>query len=280
MRRLKYVVAAAVVWVLVGAWPGELTAQSIWLEPHGERVVYLEILRPSFSDGDEVAFPTSAWYLATRIPVSDKVALVGELPFSYAKVEYELLDESQSGTTIGNIYAGLEFGGGESNVMGEFGIRVPLASDEGDGALASQLGLLGDFVDRAEAFTPDILSIHGAVNYRVLPVNGLGVRLRLAPILWVDTEGNGGDTVELWALYSAQFWYNGEKFAVGGGFSGRAWLSEDLDNLGDRTLHELGLMGSVNLGQFQPGAQLRVPLDEDLKDVLDLALVLSLGYRL
>ncbi|UCC71836.1 MAG: hypothetical protein JSV86_15885 [Gemmatimonadota bacterium] len=278
MRRLNYVVSAALVWVMASVRPGELASQSIWLEPHGDRVAYLEILKPSFEDGDDIAFLTSAWYLSTRVALSDNIAVVGEVPFAYAKIDSEFTEESQSGTTIGNIYAGLELTGGASKFFGEFGVRVPLASDEGDGGLASEAGFLADYVDRAEAFLPNVLSIHAAVNYRLRQENGVGVRFRLAPLLWIDTESDGAE-VELWTLYSAQVWYNGEMVAVGGGFSGRALLTEEDLDFGERSFHQICLAANLILGRFQPGVQLRVPVDKDYSDIVNTVVGLSVGYR-
>jgi hypothetical protein len=128
--------------------------------------------------------------------------------------------------------------------------------------MAVFVGQTADLVDRWEAFQPDILSIHGAVNYRSRTTPGLGLRLRLAPVLWIDT----GDALS--------------KVSAGAGFSGRLLATEgDLD-FGERTFHQLGMFANLLLGRFQPGAQLRIPLDEDLSDLINPSVSLSLGYLL
>jgi hypothetical protein len=53
----------------------------------------------------------------------------------------------------------------------------------------------------------------------------------------------------------------------------------DLD-FGERTFHQLGMFANLLLGRFQPGAQLRIPLDEDLSDLINPSVSLSLGYLL
>jgi hypothetical protein len=202
---------------------------------------------------------------------------VGELPFTYASIDDGFIDESAG--AFGNIYVGIEGRGSESAARGEFGVRLPLAPSEGDGALAAEVGQYADLVNRWEAYLPDVLSIHAAVDYKSRTTPGLGLRLRLAPVLWIDTGDALRDDVELWALYSAQAWYDGERVAVGAGFSGRLLATEtDLD-LGERTFHEVGMFVSLLFGRFQPGAQLRIPLDEDLSDALNPSVSVSLGYR-
>jgi len=276
MRLVNSVASTAALCVVAVALPSGLAAQSIWLEPQSDRSVYLEALKPSFEYSD-LSFLTTSWYVSVRWPLGDRMLLVSELPFTYASIDNEFIDESA--TAFGNVYVGIEGDGSESAVHGEFGVRLPLAPSEGDGLMAAEVGAFADLVERWEAYLPDVLSIHAAVNYKSRSTPGLGLRLRLAPVLWIDTGDALRDDVELWALYSAQAWYDGEKVAAGAGFSGRLLATEtDLD-FGERTFHQIGMFVSMLFGRFQPGAQLRIPLDEDLSDTLNPSLSVSLGYR-
>ncbi|UCC49860.1 MAG: hypothetical protein JSV41_06815 [Gemmatimonadota bacterium] len=138
-----------------------------------------------------------------------------------------------------------------------------------------------DFVDRWEAFWHEILSLHSAFNYRYSGPTGLVLGFRLAPVLWMDTGDALRDDVELFALYGAHAGYEVANFAVRGGFSGRAHITEeDYDNLGERTWHQFVLAASYGLGRWWPGVQIRVPLDEDLSDAIDLVFGLSLAVQL
>lgn len=273
MRRLKFVASAAVLCVVVGAGPSGLEAQSIWLEPQSDRAVYLEVLKPSF-EGFDFSFFTTSWYWSVRWPLRGNILLVAEVPFSNASVE----DTDMSGTAFGNVYLGIEGGGSESPIVGEIGVRVPLAPSEGDGGFAAEVSAFADLVDRWEAFQSDVLSVHGAVNYRSRATPGLGLRVRVAPVLWIDTGDVLSDDVEFWALYSAQAWYDGEKVTAGAGFSGRLLVTEDDADFGERTFHQIGMFVSLLFDRFQPGVQLRIPLDEDLSDLLNPSVSLSLGY--
>ena len=135
-----------------------------------------------------------------------------------------------------------------------------------------------DFVDRFEAFAPDVLSIVGAFNYRYRSGQGFGARVRAAPILDIPTQ-DGGDP-ELFVLYSLTAWFESDIIGAGGGFSGRALLTEDGGSVGQRTLHQLGLFANLKFGRWHPGAQLRLPLDDDLSQLINLVFSLSIGFRL
>lgn len=275
MRR-SLLTLLSVAWLACVLLPASAAAQSLWLVPHSDRAVYLEILKPSFDDGDDFTFTTSALFLSGRFAVGDNMVLVGEVPFANAGVDVEDFDESES--AVGNIYLGAEFRGTDSPVFGELGVRLPLTKDPD---YFGEVFWYMDSVDRWEAFLNDIASVHAAFNYQYKAPSGLGIRGRVAPVLWIDTgEGPIADDVEFFALYSAQAWFEAANVAVGGGFSGRALLSEgDLD-FGERTWHQFVLAGSFGLGRWWPGVQIRLPLDEDLTNVLDVVFGLSLGVQL
>jgi hypothetical protein len=269
MAYLRGSLSLAALWLALVPLAGELEAQSLWLERQPNRALYLEILKPSFDDTD-LTFLSATFFLSGRYAFNEKLALFGELPFANGGIE----NFGDSDFTVGNLYAGLEYGRLESGVFGEFGVRVPLASEDNFGTL---IGLFSDWVDRFEAFTPDVFSIIAAFNYRYRSGKGFGTRVRVAPILDIPTE-NGGDP-ELFALYSLTAWYESDIIGAGGGFSGRAILTED-GSVGERSLHQLGLFANLKFGRWHPGAQLRLPLDDDLTEFINLVFSLSVGYRL
>ena len=157
---------------------------------------------------------------------------------------------------------------------GEFGVRLPFASEAN---LGSAVGAITELVDRVEAFAPDVLALAAAYNDLHNTGGGFAVRARLGAVLDVPTEGGG---VELFALYSAQAWYEDETAAVGGGLSGRLLLTQGNLDLGERTLHQLALFANVTLGRWIPGLQMRFPIEDDFSRFVDLVVGLSLGYEL
>ncbi len=132
-----------------------------------------------------------------------------------------------------------------------------------DGYTAAFLGLLTDFVDRAEAFIEQNIPITGMVNYRYQHPSGVAIRLRVGPSYWLKT----GDSVELetFLLYGLHAGYESEKFSIGGGFTGRKWLSPGEEGF-NSTFHQLGFGVSYQVGRVRPGLYLRQPFLPDLED--------------
>ena len=264
----------SVAWLACALLPASAAAQSPWVVPRSDRAVYLEILKPSFKNGDKFTFTTLAVFLSGRFAVGENTVLVGELPFANVGVG-DGFEESES--AVGNIYLGAEFGGAGSPAFGEFGVRLPLMRETD---YFGPVFWFMDPVDRWEAFTHEVASVHAAFNYRYSGPTGLVVGFRLAPVLWIDTGEQLTDDVELLALYGAHAGYEAANVAVVGGFSGRVIITEEGADLGERTLHQLLLAASYGLGRWWPGVQMRVPLDEDLTDAIGPALSLSLAVQL
>lgn len=263
---------------LVSSWAGMADAQSIYLEPNTGAVAQLELLRPGFDDV-KLSNLSFAYYLSAGVQVGETLFLRGELPYMYWKLDDEQFydycydynndygysygygnwDEGHGG--FGNPYLGLDVGSAWAGVQGEFGLRFPLTSDSSDIAF---LGMLTDYVERMEAFVPDLLPVYAGINYRYRSGNGLGLRLRLTPVFWFWTGDESGDDTEVFALYSAQVWYEDAKVGVGGGFSGRYLVTEEGD-LDERTVHQFGFFANYRFGNVLPGFQARFPLDNDLR---------------
>ena len=140
------------------------------------------------------------------------------------------------------------------------------------------VGFFTDFVDRGEAFSPDLVALRAAGNYLRRDPAGFALRLRLSLILDFFTEAG---EMELFFHYSGQGWYEVEGLAIGAGLAG-CWAvtSENaVENLSGTTVHQAALFGSYETGRFRPGAQVRIPIDEDLGDLLELAFGPTLAIR-
>ncbi len=250
--------------------------QTIFRDLGQEKTITLEVLKPDFGENSNASFLTSSSFLTLHLPISNNLMFTGELPFSYAKFSSRFSGD-RSGGTIGNPYIGFEYRDNKkSTFMGEFGVRIPLTSDE---SIAAFPGLLTDFIDRAEAFAPKIFSIHTMANYVSQSETGVTLRVRSGPLLWLNTEDNGGDT-EVFLLYGATIGYNGDAVRLQGGFNGRWLLSNDGANFGESTLHQIGFSANFGSGNVRPGVSLRVPLDDDFQNTLDLTLGLDVTFQL
>ncbi len=251
-----------------------LSAQSLWLDPSHERTIWLEVLKPVFEGDDNTTFTSSAFFFTLRLPIGKNVLFVGELPLAHAGIESGF-GSDRSENAIGNPYFGLQTGGEAAPYFGEFGVRAPIASEED--ASASFIGIFSD-IDREEAFIPDLLLITGILNHRYQARSGFLVRLRGGIHVWIPTE-SGGDS-EAWLVYSGQAGYASEQFSIEGGFTGRYSLTAGTGDFGGRTLHQFGFVARIGLGNVRPGVHMRLPLDQDLSDVLDFVFGLNVAIEL
>lgn len=274
--------SALVIAVAAFVLPFSLTAQSIWVDRSHNKTIGLEILKPNLAGDfyDNTTFPTSAMFFSLRLPISNRLNVVGEFPMAHAGVDHGSVffefDESETG--IGNPYVGLEILNKNSAFLTEIGVRAPLTPESN---LGTTVGLFADFIDRSEAFWPDVLSVIAAQNYHHRAPSGFTMRLRGGPSFWIDTGDEDTDEeVELFLLYSAQAGYELHNVSLMGGFSGRMIVTESDLNIGERTLHQFGASASVDLGRVRPSVQFRLPLDEDFGDFLDSIFGVSLAIEL
>jgi hypothetical protein len=256
--------------------PHGLFAQSIWLDRTHDKTISLEILKPDFAWDANTTFATSALFFSGRFPATHTISVVGEIPFSHFGRESDF-DSDETDNAIGNPYLGIETHAEGSPVFGEFGFRFPLAPED-DGEDAAFAGLLTEFVDRAEAFVIDAFPISGALNYKSKKPTGFVVRFRGGGTVWIAPGDR--DESELFLLYSAQAGYESPEVNFLAGFSGRCLLSEEDIDIAERTFHHLGLAINLTFGSLRPGISLRIPIDEDMTDILDSVFGLSLLINL
>ena len=228
--------------------------QSIWLPRDRGLALSLETLKPSVEFTNET-FMTMAAFVSARVLLKNApVAIMGEIP--YANFDEEIsFPGDESGSMLGNVYLGIETAG-SSPFFGEFGVRVPTASN---GRFpASLIGIVSD-VGRWEAFANEYTMVQGAANLRVVDDSGIAARLRLSPTVWFPSDN--GDT-ELFLIYSWQIGYEGTSARVGGAITGRLLLTEDFSNLGERTDNQIELHGDFGPWPIRPGVDFHLPLGE------------------
>jgi hypothetical protein len=250
VRRLVRCAAAL---AALAAFAPAAQAQSAWLDRSVPKSVHLELAKPGFSGIDE-GFLTFAGFLTARLPLSDGLTFVGELPMATISSD----DGDESSTAIGNPYVGIESRPAEqSGAWYEFGVRPPLASED---EFAVFVGALAD-ADRWEAFFPNVIYVRGAAHWRTAPRDGhVGVDVRVAPTVWIPEED--GDS-ELFATYGVQALLTSPTARGGAGVTGRWLVTGDEGSFGERSTHQLDVAFDFLRGNVRPGVTLRVPLDDD-----------------
>ena len=240
--------------------PQPVAAQNHWLRPADKSSVSLDVFKAKW-DGGDFNFLTTVVFVSAYIEASDNIAVVLEFPVS--NVDTDGFNE----TLFGNPYLGLEARtaglDASQGAVGRLGIRPPIASDEKWSA--SLLGLYS-MIDRFEAFIPDVVTISAGGGYFSVPGRDMKLAFDLNGNLMVPTED--GDP-ELYIDYNLTFWALPPNAKLGFGFAGRLLATESDYDFGERTIHQLGLFGGYDFGTVESGIHFRVPIDEDISDVIN-----------
>jgi len=249
-------------------------AQPLWFDRNYDSGLLLEILKPEFEEEDDLTFLTSAWFLSGRFRSSEHLCWTFDIPYTHYGFNSDWADEKDD--ALGNPYLGVEIGGSTSPYFGEIGFRLPLAPETYDPAIVA--GQFADHIDRAEAFVQDVLPIQALINHHSKNTSGLTTRIRGGVINWIAIGER--DESELFLLYSAHTGYGSSKGSIIAGFSGRYLLSENDLDFDEATLHRFSVDTGIQFGRIRPGIHFRLPLDDDLRDVIDYVIGFSLSVGL
>jgi hypothetical protein len=151
-------------------------------------------------------------------------------------------------------------------VVTRIGIRLPTASSNDVSALG--VGAVSDY-DRFEAFLPDVLTAYTSVMGRARVSDQLTINVGGGPVVSIYTKDTGGDQAEVFAQYALLTNFAGNVVTVQGGFTGRALVTESELSFGERSVHQFGLGVTKSSGAFRPGVHVRVPVDNDLSELID-----------
>ncbi len=244
----------------------DLAGQSLWDRPSYERNVQVQFSKPVLDFG-EFSFLSAGVFLSVNWPLTERFRFVGELPMGYADRTdgYDDGYDNEMGLVLGNPYVGIDIGKRESDLSGQFGVRLPLApSDKGDSRF---IGTFSDHISRQGTFWDELLTVTGTGTYRHRTEEGFVAVTTAGAEVWFSTE-SGGST-EVFGLYGGQAGYENETWSATAGVMGRAFLSADRGNLGERTHHELGAQIGYQVASVRPTVFFRLPLDEDIREGLD-----------
>ncbi|MGH7673644.1 MAG: hypothetical protein ACREMV_00100, partial [Gemmatimonadales bacterium] len=239
MCRTQWLTLAAQVGLL--ALPPCAAGQSLYHPGRGDDGVTLQLLRPDFRFAG-VENPSFTAFLGARARLGGTLRLVAELPFA-------LVDDPVSGSTVGNPYLGVRFGATGDGAWGEFGLRAPLSSDEGEGAQAALFGFLSDPA-RLEAFATNVTMLSGLAGYRSTSADGLVIEAGGGPAALIPT-GDGGD-VELVLHFLLRAGWDEGAVRILGGFSGVTLLTENVGGVAERTIDQFTVTADIGRGAARP----------------------------
>lgn len=243
---------AAVTFLVLAAtlYPARLDGQAIWLRTPLDRGTSIEFDKVSFSSDKTLSTFSLAYYFGTHLPLRRDLVLVGELPVATAKVS----GGAFSNQALGNAYVGVEWQHTDALVW-EFGARLPF-SDNPVVNQAAALGLASDAADRLEAWANRAVAFQLTPNLIHRSRDGLFLRLRGGPSLFLPTGGATGDT-EVIVTYGGQVGFQGDLIHLLGGVSGKIVTGSG----GETFNHVAGSIG-FDFNGLRPIAFIRVPFGD------------------
>lgn len=263
--------------VLAFAAPQMGAAQSLWTTPYVPNQVSLELLQPALDTApdEELSFLTGAAVLSGSYLLNDRTTLTAAWPVAHYRAEVGDDPTTVSETASGNPYLGVGLSSTRVPLLAELGVRLPLAPDRN---MALVAGTAAD-LDHSEAFAPHRLSAQFLLNTRwELSRRSTSLRLRGGPLVTIPTQDTAG-TTELFGRYSVQGWYEGKRYVLGLGLTGRALITES-GSFNDRTTHQIGGTLIFNFPYVQPGILVRAPLNGPESDAVNLVVGITLSASL
>jgi hypothetical protein len=261
MRPLSKTIQFAIVILL--AQTTIVFPQPIFFNDSPAPSIALELQKPNYDEDLDIS--GLGFFVNLHARLSNRTKLLVEFPYFHYEENTPFGDFSQS--SIGNIFVGIKTGGLTGDTYFEGGLRLPTADEDNGGALFT--GVLSE-IPRMEAFIPDYFIMKGLFGYQTPSERGMTGRVKIGPSLWFYTgDIESVDSHELFLHYSAHAWYKSEKVNFGGGLSGIFVFTEDDLSFDGPTEPMIDLGLSFNLDQVEPGLQLRLPLSDDYRDLLD-----------
>lgn len=222
-----------------------------------------------------IGFGSSAWFFGYQHYFNNRLALVAELPFGLYFPEDDTNTDNE--TSIGNILIGLKINdlGVKSNkLIGEFGLRLPIAPDDEHKALA--LNGYSNF-SRFEAFLNDFwtLSFKGTYQKSLTDVSDILFSAGGDFLINTDSDNDSEAFLDLSIFYKTHF----NDFMFGAGFLEKILMTDDSD-FSNRAIEQIGAAAVYDNGKWKPGVSLRIPIEDDIGDIINFNVGFNLIYSL
>ena len=277
-----------------------VSAQIKWDTSFSQRSFQLLLTKPNFSGDSGADALTGTAIFRYHHHFTNAPNLIIEVPVAYAGgspnlnnqgaepdpegniylgENYDYSAASSSQASIGNIYIGFSNQEVESSVYMEYGISIPTASkfSSSNGA-ASAAGLLSNYVDEAQRFSPEFFSINFSIEgHNLRGENGL-LHIGVGTELWVPLRDKFADP-EFFLKYGFYLGQRRDGIQILAGISGRLMMSRSPDFLKDQLTNQFMLGLDFKNIYLQPGIHLYRPFGEKLTQHTNWALRFSLRYH-
>jgi hypothetical protein len=228
--------------------------------------ISLEMFKPKSDWSETFEFLNTVWFISGRHQANDRLSVIWTIPILNLDVAQGWTSFSDK-VLIGNPYLELEYkrrpSDGHHTVFSRLGIQLPVTTD--DDRHATEMSFFTAF-DRFEAFIPDLVTISAGSGFHYVNENGFSSRVNLGGAFMKPIMGDDGS--DLFIDYNVAVWFAIGRATLGAGFSGRMNATETGLPLSERSAHQLGYEISYRFGNFKPSVHMRIPIDQDLRDVV------------
>lgn len=251
----KNVSKSVITGIIVFLFPLIAAAESFILEdsPGNKTKLSLRFLHPDFKEPGDLTFFSGVYDFSVRIPLGDKLNIVGTLPFSTMRAG----GESESG--IGNIYMGIQYSlksTAETKAHVSLGVFLPTVPKD-----KPSIGIMGVFSNYCQfpKYLPEIVTIYGNAAYHRILSKGFMFGLEVGPYVIISTSSDYegdielyDDETELFLHYGISCGFLAKYVALTAEFGGVMIVSEDADDFSDRVFNVLTIGAQWNRGSIRP----------------------------
>jgi hypothetical protein len=260
-------------------------AQRYWHDEQGRSAFRFDVGLP-FLKGDGHKFFTGSLVPSLSLRADDGVRIEADVPVARAG------GEDGSAIRLGNLYLGLRIGDDDKAFTGILGLRLPTSKSPSTAIAAQALAAGATEHDDFEAYSPNMLTFRGGLEYHKVRSSGLMFGARGAGSLQMNTSGDPTLDSEISFDYGARTGYEGSRLLATLALTGRYLITaphhdfgcavddEDCNPKGfnERTHHRMTGMVELRAGSIRPRVSLAIPFDKDLRDIA--GAVLGLGISI
>ena len=225
-------------------------------------------MKPSFKNDYYGSSAGEIFGLTLDMPVSRRFNIIGQLPYSRVRWEWEYWGhkESHNESAIGNLYLGLKTRpkkGLDNQTIGSFGIYLPTADE--DKFLAYYHAISANFLGMF-AYLPDILTVDVNVFQPMAKSGNFVPAIEGGLSVMIPTKSSGNGEVEFFAHYGFTGEVSVTQISLTARFAGIAILSEEVDKVNDRFINFITFGADWNQGRVQPGLFIQFATKKDMRE--------------
>jgi hypothetical protein len=218
------------------------------------------------SNNTTISALSGIYQLSAKIPLGEKVNIVGNLPYLLYKYEdnFDYYNFSGEDNSIGNLFVGLQFipkWTAERSSWATIGVYLPTADEK-----VGYMGMLMDYYDDLN-FYPNTIGVYFNYAQEKMRDEGFCYRWDLGPNIAIPSKKNQSST-QVFVHYAVSPGVKISSLLLNAEFKGTLILSGNANTFTDRLLNQLGF-GAQWIGpSVTPKVFYRIYLKEAFREII------------